>query len=87
MHDGAAPSRERVGISALSPREQEVLELTATGMTNDEVAAGLSISVHAVKFHLAAIYRKLRVSNRTEATVLYLRHALPGGALTQADGD
>jgi DNA-binding CsgD family transcriptional regulator len=31
------------------------------------------VTVHAIKFHLAAIYRKLKVTNRTEAAVLYLR--------------
>jgi DNA-binding CsgD family transcriptional regulator len=33
------------------------------------------VTIHAVKFHLAAIYRKLGVANRTEAAVLYLRSA------------
>jgi DNA-binding CsgD family transcriptional regulator len=59
----------------LSPRENEVLAMAAEGMTNNEVAARLTISVHAVKFHLASIYRKLGVSNRTEAAVHYLRAA------------
>ena len=49
--------------------------MTAEGLTNGEVAARLMISVHAVKFHLASIYRKLGVSNRTEAAVHYLRAA------------
>jgi DNA-binding CsgD family transcriptional regulator len=61
------------GISVLSPRELEVLQLIASGMTNGEVAARLHVTVHAVKFHLAAIYRRLGVSNRTEAAVTYLR--------------
>jgi DNA-binding CsgD family transcriptional regulator len=60
----------------LSPRESEVLEYTSRGLTNAQVAERLSISVHAVKFHLAAIYKKLGVANRTEATALYVR----GGA-------
>jgi DNA-binding CsgD family transcriptional regulator len=62
-------------LSILSRREAEVLELTSRGLTNSQVAAGLDVSVHAVKFHLAAIYRKLGVSNRTEAAVVYLRTA------------
>jgi DNA-binding CsgD family transcriptional regulator len=61
------------GIGVLSPRELEVLQLIASGMTNGEVAARLHVTVHAVKFHLAAIYRRLGVSNRTEAAVTYLR--------------
>ena len=57
----------------LSARELEVLQLTSLGLTNAEVARRLSVSVHAVKFHLAAIYRRLGVANRTEAAVFYLR--------------
>jgi DNA-binding NarL/FixJ family response regulator len=57
----------------LSARELEVLHLTSLGLTNAEVASRLSVSVHAVKFHLAAIYRRLGVANRTEAAFLYLR--------------
>ena len=54
-----------------------MLELASRGWTNSEVAAGLNVSVHAVKFHLAAVYRKLGVANRTEAASAYLR-AMPG---------
>lgn len=66
--DNAVPDPGR-----LSPREMQVLELASRGLTNGEVAAGLNVSVHAVKFHLAAIYRKLGVANRTEAAGAYLR--------------
>lgn len=62
-------------LNVLSRREAQVLEFTALGLTNSEVAERLDVTVHAVKFHLAAIYRKLGVSNRTEAAVLYLRTA------------
>jgi DNA-binding CsgD family transcriptional regulator len=37
------------------------------------MSALLHVSVHAVKFHLSSIYRKLGVSNRTEAAVVHLR--------------
>jgi DNA-binding CsgD family transcriptional regulator len=57
----------------VSPREIEVLEMTSQGLTNDEIAKRLGVTTHAVKFHLASIYRKLAVSNRTEAAVVYLR--------------
>jgi two-component system, NarL family, nitrate/nitrite response regulator NarL len=56
----------------LSPREQEVIRVISLGLTNREAAEQLSVSVHAVKFHLASIYRKLDVSNRTEAVVAFL---------------
>ncbi len=57
----------------LSRRELEVLDMAAQGLTNRQVGGHLNLSLHAVKFHLASIYRKLGVSNRTEAAVLYLR--------------
>lgn len=60
-------------VARLSAREREVLELAARGLTNMQIAQGLHLSVHAVKFHLSSIFGKLRVSNRTEAAVLHLR--------------
>jgi DNA-binding NarL/FixJ family response regulator len=60
-------------LASLSPRETTVLEMTSQGLKNGEIAERLNVSVHAVKFHLASIYRKLGVGNRTEAAVTYLR--------------
>jgi DNA-binding NarL/FixJ family response regulator len=57
----------------LSPRELEVLEMASLGLTNWQIAGRLHVTVHAVKFHLAAVYRKLGVANRTEAAVVFLR--------------
>jgi LuxR family transcriptional regulator, maltose regulon positive regulatory protein len=70
--------------SVLSPREVQVMEIAAQGYTNQEVAARLNVSVHAVKFHLAAIYRKLGVANRTEAAVLF--HTAGSASGPQGDG-
>ncbi len=67
-------------LATLSPRELEVLEMAARGLTNAQIANGLYVTVHAVKFHLAGIYRKLGVGNRTEAAVVYLR---AGGPIVQ----
>jgi DNA-binding NarL/FixJ family response regulator len=61
---------------SLTAREIEVLELAADGLTNREIAERTLITVHAVKFHLASIYRKLGVNNRTEAAVRMLRDSL-----------
>ncbi len=58
---------------SLSRRELQVLEMAAEGLTNSQMATRLEVTVHAVKFHLASIYRKLGVANRTEAAVTYLR--------------
>jgi DNA-binding NarL/FixJ family response regulator len=51
----------------LTPREREILRLAAEGHSNAELAGQLWVTEQTVKFHLSNIYRKLRVSNRTEA--------------------
>jgi DNA-binding NarL/FixJ family response regulator len=61
-----------VDHSQLSTREQHVLQLASEGLTNKEVAERLGVTVHAIKFHLSAVYRKLGVGNRTAATAAYL---------------
>jgi DNA-binding NarL/FixJ family response regulator len=61
------------GLRRLSRREAEVLENASLGLTNEQVAARLNVTVHVVKFHLASIYRKLEVANRTQAASVYLR--------------
>ena len=48
------------------------MRLMTEGMTNQQIAGRLCVTVHAVKFHLASIYRKLGVHNRTEAAVAFL---------------
>jgi LuxR family maltose regulon positive regulatory protein len=54
-------------IEPLSQRELEVLNLIATGITNQEIASQLIISRGTVKAHTSSIYRKLDVAHRTEA--------------------
>jgi DNA-binding NarL/FixJ family response regulator len=83
MLEETAPSSDRPGLRALTPRELEVLEVVASGMTNAEAAERLHLSVHAIKFHLAGVYTRLGVSNRTEAAVAYLRYT---NALASEDG-
>jgi DNA-binding NarL/FixJ family response regulator len=61
----------RTPRSGFSNREIEVLELASQGMTNPQIASRLELSVHAIKFHLASIYRKLGAANRTEAAVAW----------------
>jgi DNA-binding NarL/FixJ family response regulator len=52
----------------LTDRERAVLRLLATGATNPEIAAELHVSRDAVKKHASSLYRKLGVSNRTQAS-------------------
>lgn len=60
----------------LTPREIEVLRMLAEGLANKQIAARLGISDHTVKFHVAAIFAKLRASSRTEAVMLGARRGL-----------
>lgn len=62
-----------LALDGLSHRELQILELAASGLTNGDIAQSVGVSVHAVKFHLASVYRKLGVANRTEAAVTYFR--------------
>ena len=68
-------SAHREPYAMLSAREEEVLAMASLGMTNSEIARRLHVTVHAVKFHLAGVYRKLKVANRTEAAAVYLTRA------------
>lgn len=63
-------------IDPLTPRETEVLELLAQGLANKQIALALDISEHTVKFHISAVYRKLGVTNRTEAVRMGMRLGL-----------
>ena len=66
-------SEQSVLSDPLSPREAQVMRLMTEGMTNQQIAGRLCVTVHAVKFHLASIYRKFEVDNRTEAVVAFLQ--------------
>jgi DNA-binding NarL/FixJ family response regulator len=67
--------QEQPDFGHLTRREQEVLELVSVGAANKLIALSLGMSEHTVKFHLAGIFRKLGVTNRTEAATLYVRMA------------
>ena len=54
-------------LEPLSPRELEVLAFIALGKTNQEIAQALIVARGTIKAHAASIYRKLEVTNRTEA--------------------
>jgi len=51
----------------LTPREEEVLELLAEGMTNQQIADRLVVSIKTVKTHVSNILQKLHLSDRTQA--------------------
>lgn len=60
----------------LTRRENEVLQMLASGLSNKEIAARLAISEHTAKFHVASILGKLGAGSRTEAVSLGIRRGL-----------
>lgn len=70
---GARPKPTIGPPLSLTPRELEVLELLAEGLSNRLIAGRLGISEHTAKFHVNAILDKLGAETRTEAVVLAAR--------------
>ncbi len=66
-------SREESDQKSMSPREEQILKLLASGYLYKEIADQLEISQHTVRTHLRRIYEKLQVRTRTEAVVRYLK--------------
>ena len=69
-------STDAVDDADLTRRELEILRLVAEGHSNAELARMLWVTEQTVKFHLSNIYRKLHVSNRTEASRWAHRHGV-----------
>jgi DNA-binding NarL/FixJ family response regulator len=63
-------------LSALSPREMEIMKLISHSLTNEEIADKLFISSKTVKTHIRNIFLKAEIKNRVEAALLYTRHTL-----------
>lgn len=61
-------------IGVLSSREHEVLKLIAEGLFNKEIAYKLSISEKTVKNHVSNIFKKIGVSDRTQAAVYAIKN-------------
>jgi DNA-binding NarL/FixJ family response regulator len=57
--------------TALSAREEEILELLSNGMTDREIGEALTISTRTVETHVSNILRKLEARNRAEAARRY----------------
>jgi DNA-binding NarL/FixJ family response regulator len=70
------PSAVRPETLDLTRREQEILQLVAEGHSNANLAKMLWVTEQTIKFHLSNIYRKLDVSNRTEAARWAQLHGL-----------
>jgi pimeloyl-ACP methyl ester carboxylesterase/DNA-binding CsgD family transcriptional regulator len=92
---GTEPAPTAADVETLSPRELDVLELVAAGLTNEAIADRLCLSVRTVERHLSNVYAKLRVSGkagRTAAAVRFSealrasRHPAVGGLGGGTDG-
>jgi len=66
----------REQLAALTTREEEILKLLATGESNREIGRRLFISEQTVKNHVASIFRKLQVNDRTKAALLAVKLGL-----------
>ena len=67
---------EHVGGFALTSRQIEVLSCIAQGMSNQEIAESLGVTVGTVKSHVKAILKKLHVRDRTQAVMSGIRRGL-----------
>lgn len=72
----ASPAKTPKYPAGLTTREVEVLRLVAQGLTNEQVAQRLVISLRTVDTHLTSIYRKIGVSSRVAATRYAIEHHL-----------
>lgn len=70
------PARSRPARISLSPREAEILELLALGLSNADIAQRLFLSEGTVRNYMSALFAKLEVSDRTQAVVVALRYGL-----------
>ncbi|GAC1418802.1 MAG: hypothetical protein NVSMB64_28350 [Candidatus Velthaea sp.] len=64
------------GTESLTPREGDVLDMLARGLSNKRIGERLALSEHTVKFHVASILAKLGASTRTEAVTIGVRRGL-----------
>ncbi|MGW0579987.1 response regulator transcription factor [Streptomyces sp. NPDC002920] len=82
-HTAARPTAARNGgprcRPSLSPRERQLMDLVASGLTVTEIGTRMTLAVKTVRNYLSAIYTKLGVSSRTEAVVLWLDAAAHAG--------
>ncbi len=75
-HSMMRRDQETTSLDDLTKREVEVLTCVAKGQFNREIAENLGISERTVKNHIANIFKKIKVSDRTQAAVFAIRNNL-----------
>jgi len=65
-----------VGLSALTPRERDILALVAEGRSNQQIAEQLVISERTARTHVSHVLSKLNLSSRTQAALVAIREGL-----------
>jgi DNA-binding NarL/FixJ family response regulator len=77
----AAEQETRLGADAgLSQRETDVLRLVVLGLSNQEVAEELSLSINSIKTYIRSAYRKIGVTTRAQVVAWCVRHGFPPSA-------
>lgn len=71
---GVVPAPQSHPLSDLTTRHLAILRELANGASNREIAATLSISEDTVRSHIKAVFTRLNVKNRTQASKLFLQH-------------
>jgi DNA-binding NarL/FixJ family response regulator len=69
-------ARDELILEPLTPREEEVLDLLAEGLSNKEIASRLHLTEGTVKNYVSAIIAKLQANDRTHAVVTAIRRGL-----------
>jgi two-component system response regulator NreC len=72
----ARTETETASLEALTPREEEVLELLAAGYSNEEISEKLVISRHTVARHRENLMRKLGLHNRADLVKYAIRKGI-----------
>lgn len=80
-HERESPARPE----SLTQRETDILALLAEGKSNREIARSLFLSEKTVKAHLAAVFRKLGVANRTQAAMVAVTMGMGPGRMQSHD--
>lgn len=76
MQELTAPPKPQTGVDEISPREMEVLQLIAKGLSNKEIGDKLFIGERTVKTHVSHLLEKLHLQDRTQLAIYALQNKL-----------